>query len=359
MSGEVELVVSGIGVVCPQAASPAEIPMGGPRARTAAGDDWFDVRTALGPRGYKYLPPAAQYLLAAARRAVADAGPFLEAVGEEQRGAAAGTNSGVAALHDQLDRTVVDANADDISPLTAPFFSVNLLASQLSLHHGIKGFNLTLTSPVVAGLEAVEVGSRFVAMGRSRVLMAGATEAEVRGEAPGTGSDEAGAAVLVLESADAALARGARVYGSCRVRTLFLPPQVLTRGGDREAARNVVIDARRALGDGAAELPVAAELDGSLVSTVVKEALASGPALVHETRNHRGDRPHSEAGCLGPTLHLAGTLARGQPDHLYAVATGEGNVALVRISTSSDTRTFTGKRTATAIPERHTEGTRC
>ncbi|WP_282961702.1 beta-ketoacyl synthase N-terminal-like domain-containing protein, partial [Streptomyces sparsogenes] len=140
MNPGVNLVVSGVGTV---------------RA------EGFDFRTALGPRGYKYLPPASQFFLAAAKRALADAGPrSLEAVDPERRAAAVGTNSAAASLHDAMDRTVIETGAAELSPATAPYFSINLFGSRLATEHHLKGFNLTFTSPRVAGLEALQNGGR-------------------------------------------------------------------------------------------------------------------------------------------------------------------------------------------------------
>ncbi|NED00989.1 hypothetical protein G3I55_04845, partial [Streptomyces sp. SID6648] len=56
-----EAVVTGVGTV----AAPAG---------TALDEPWFDYRARLGPRGYKYLPDACQYLLAAAKDALTRSG---------------------------------------------------------------------------------------------------------------------------------------------------------------------------------------------------------------------------------------------------------------------------------------------
>ncbi|NUS86148.1 MAG: 3-oxoacyl-ACP synthase, partial [Streptomyces sp.] len=176
-----DLIVTGVGTVRPEG---------------------FDFKTALGPRGYKYLPTASQYFLAAAKRALADAGPgTLEATRAERRGAAVGTNSAAASLHDAMDRTVMETGAADLSPATAPYFSINLFGSRLATEHELKGFNLTFASPRVAGLEALETGRRALAAGRARWLLAGATEQVLAEGEPGAETSEAGAVALVLEPA--------------------------------------------------------------------------------------------------------------------------------------------------------------
>lgn len=276
-------------------------------------DGSFDPKVELGFRGAKYLPAACQYLLAAAARALADAGGCLDAVDEERRGVAMGTNGAASALHHDMDRTVITTRAEDLSPLLAPFFSINLFGSRLAVQHGMKGFNLTITTPRVAGLEAIEIGARSLRLGRSSLLLAGATEAPPDPAEPGTGSPEAGAVALVCEPPEAAAARGARVYGRCRVRTCFVPPR---RAGDAAEALGGLIEG---------PAPVLAVLDDSPVSAAVAEALrCAGPV----------ERVPAGSGCLEPALRLAELLTRDEParERLLAVATGHGNVALARLT---------------------------
>ncbi|WP_052713696.1 beta-ketoacyl synthase N-terminal-like domain-containing protein [Streptomyces katrae] len=153
------LVVSGIGVVTPRGDRPREAARGARPAAAARAGDWFDHRTRLGPRGYKYLPAASQYFLAAAKEAMADARDEPDRWPAELRGAAVGTNSSAAALHEAMDRTVLAEGAAALSPVTAPYFSINLFGSRLATEHGLKAFNLTVTSPRVAGLESLETGA--------------------------------------------------------------------------------------------------------------------------------------------------------------------------------------------------------
>lgn len=306
----VALAVTGIGVTCRGVTSPetADRP-------SAAADDWFDVRTELGRHGYKYLPPACQYTVSASRRAVADAGePPAE---PERRAAAMGTNSAAASLHARMDATIVGEGAAGLSPATAPFFSINLFGSRLAIEHGLQAYNLTLTSPRVAGLEALEVGARALLLGRADMVLAGATEAPLAAPAPDGAPDEDGAVVLALEPLERAVARGAGVRGTCRVRTFFLPPSRMgAPGGTDDAVERVrsVVEAfarpdlppvRAVVGDD----PVGGALLAGLE--------AAGAAVTTVTAG---------TGSLTPLRHLAALLAEGG-DHVVATAAAEGNVA--------------------------------
>lgn len=321
-----ELTVTGIGLISPRgddasAASTSDRPV--------PSDGWFDHRAELGRRGYKYLPAASQYFLAACNRALRTSGG-CEHVPAEERGAAVGTNSGAEALHSAMDETIVKTGAAGLSPATAPFFSINLFGSRAAMEHAFKGFNLTLTSPRTAGLEALRTGLRSLRLGRASWLLAGATEDALTVLDPGTPGSEAGAVALVLEPAAAAAARGATPLGGISVRTGFLPPHKAERSEGTELVRRLLGTAlgRGRAGDAAAPAAwappeeVTAVLDDSPVSTAVTRALGGAARPVP-----------AGSGCLEPLLQTAGALARGGTECAAVVtAAPTGEIAVCRIS---------------------------
>jgi 3-oxoacyl-[acyl-carrier-protein] synthase II len=297
-------VVTGIGVV----------------ATDRVDEPWFDVSSELGRRGFKYLPPAGQYLLAAARRAIADGGR-LDGVAPQRRAVAVATNTGLATLFDDMDHTLISGTADELSPILAPFFAVTVLSTRLVVEHEVKGLSLTLTSPRVAGFEAIEAGARSLAAGRCDAVLAAAME---HGLPRHAAAAEQGAVALVFESPAAVAARGGGSYGSCRAATLFAPPGELAGAdGQRRLAETLALRLR-SLGWPA---PERTELfsDGSAVGDAVTRAvtaLAGGPPVL---------RPLG-AGCLAPMRRVAELLAGPPAERLVLVATGEGNVAATRLS---------------------------
>lgn len=317
------LVVSGIGVVTPRGERPQDAAR---TARPAEPADWFDHRTRLGPRGYKYLPAASQYFLAAAKEALADARDEEDRWPGELRGAAVGTNSSAAALHEAMDRTVLAEGAAALSPVTAPYFSINLFGSRLATEHGLKAFNLTVTSPRVAGLESLETGARAVAAGRASWLLAGATEEALDPVHPGHEHSERGAVALVLEPLEAVRARAGRAYGHCRVSSLFLSPRTVAEGRGPERARQLIGSALAAWGADAAPAPrVIAVLDESPVGRAVATAL--GPAA---------EPVPAGAGALEPLVQAAGALAELSAPVLVVTAAAQGNLALALLTPPSD-----------------------
>ncbi|MFI9629741.1 beta-ketoacyl synthase N-terminal-like domain-containing protein [Streptomyces sp. NPDC052042] len=316
------MAVTGVGVVSPRGFGPEAAD----RPRAAVPEGWFDHRTELGRRGYKYLPTAAQYFLAASNRALA-AGAGFTGVPPQERGAAVGTNSGADALHSAMDATVMKSGAGDLSPATAPFFSINLFGSRMAMEHQLQGFNLTLTSPRVAGLEAVQTGARALRLGRASWLLAGATEEAADPLEPGVSAAESGAVALVLESADRAAARGATVLGHISVRSGYLPPPAAgTDRGRRRLAR--LLDGLAPEEADATPYGVTAVLDDSAVSGAVAAAL--GPAARHVPAG---------SGCLEPLLQTAGALAGGRERRPTAVVTAaaQGGVAVCWITPAHPT----------------------
>lgn len=211
-----ELAVAGLGIMAPGISGPdgALVPAG------EATLDWFQAAVALPGRGYRRLPDACKYLLAAARLAIADAGNRLSETERDRRAAVVATNNAGAALLEELDYTIIFKEAAEMPPSTTPYMIMSLFASRLSVEHDITGFNLTVNTPVTAGLEAIQIASRAVAAGRaSTVLVAAVEEALSPSQLPSGGS-QAGAAVLYCEPAPTGVAR----YGTCRARSTFLDP---------------------------------------------------------------------------------------------------------------------------------------
>lgn len=306
MSGNM-WAVTGIGGVAPEAG--------------AEDDDWFDHRVRLGPRGYKYLPAAAQYLLAAARDAVADGGT-PDAVPADRRGAALALNGGFAELFDTMDRRIaLESGAAALSPATAPFFAVSLLGSRLTAELGLKAFALTMASPKVAALEAVEAGGRALEAGRCDTLLVGAAEHRLPKSPAGDG--EQGAVALALEPRAAAEARGARIRGTVAARSLFVPP-------GRELPAELVPEAvRRLLSDLDTTVEVHHVLDGSPFASAVA-------AAVDRAVGTSGRVTPAGAGCLAAAQALAGLLTGPPGTRLLTAATREGHAALALVRTRPD-----------------------
>lgn len=204
------------------------------------------------------LDRTGRLLAVAAGLALADSGWTAERRSGSEIGLVAGTLFGSLATVSGFDCRALTAGPSYVKPLDFANTVFNAAAGQTAIWHRLGGLNATL-SGATAGLEAIAYAARQIAAGRADVLLAGGVE-ELCGEgllafaragllcgADGSGGDARpipfgaqrngfalgeGAALLVLESADRARRRGARILGTVGGTGLRFDP---SRGEDEEA----------------------------------------------------------------------------------------------------------------------------
>jgi 3-oxoacyl-[acyl-carrier-protein] synthase II len=185
------------------------------------------------------LDRGAQLALVAAMEAWADCGLAEGGVEPERLGVAMATGiGGVQTLLDQYD-ALLHKGPRRVSPLAVPMLMPNAPAANVSLYVGARAAVNTPVSACASGNEGIALALDQIRLGRADVVLAGGTEAAIhplpmaafaqmmalsKNEAdPTTVSrpwDVArdgfvlgeGASVLVLESEEHALARGANIY---------------------------------------------------------------------------------------------------------------------------------------------------
>ena len=198
----------------------------------------FDPVPYLGPKESRRVDRGTQLGFAAAADALADAGE----IGADPARCAvvAGTGiGGLITLEEQV-RIYLDKGPDRVSPFFVPMMMPNSTAGLIGIHFGWTGPMLCISTACAASANAIGEATRIIRDGTVDVVMAGGTEASLmapavaafarmgalskRNDEPALASrpfDQArdgfvmgeGAAFLVLERADRAEARGARVYG--------------------------------------------------------------------------------------------------------------------------------------------------
>ncbi|MFD5031332.1 beta-ketoacyl-ACP synthase II [Streptomyces sp. NPDC058220] len=190
------------------------------------------------------LDRSAQFALIAAREAWADAGYTARAgedtsVDADRLGTVIASGiGGVTTLLDQYD-VLKERGERRVSPHTVPMLMPNSAAANVSLEVGARAGVHTPVSACASGAEAVGYAVEMIRTGRADVVVAGGTEAAIHPlpmaafanmMAMSKNNDEPakasrpydkgrdgfvmgeGAGILVLESAEHAAARGARVY---------------------------------------------------------------------------------------------------------------------------------------------------
>ncbi|MGC0251599.1 beta-ketoacyl-[acyl-carrier-protein] synthase family protein [Pseudactinotalea sp. Z1748] len=255
MSEQTEVVVTGLGATTPlggDVPSTWEAALAGRSGVRTLEQDWVGelelpvtfagqlavpAQEVLPRPQIRRMDPSAQYALIAAREAWADAGT-PEVPGERLGTVIASGIGGVWTLLSAWD-TLKEKGVRRVLPLTVPMLMPNSPAAYVSLELGARAGAHTPVSACASGAEAIGYGLNMIRTGRADVVVVGGTEAAIhplpiaafaKMQALSTRNDDPagasrpydtdrdgfvlgeGAGVLVLESAEHARARGAKVY---------------------------------------------------------------------------------------------------------------------------------------------------
>ncbi|MFC8763749.1 beta-ketoacyl-[acyl-carrier-protein] synthase family protein [Streptomyces sp. NPDC057193] len=204
---------------------------------TVAGTMAIDPAELLPRVQARRLDRSQQAALVAAAEAWADAG--APEVDPDRLAAAVGTGIGGVQTLLKEDDVLEATGSRRVSPRTVPMLMPNAAAALISIEYGAQAGVYTPVSACSSGAEAIALGARLIRAGEADVVIAGGTEAAITpitvagfaqaqalsrhtGEPASASRPFAadrsgfvlseGAAVVVLESAEHARARGARVH---------------------------------------------------------------------------------------------------------------------------------------------------
>lgn len=256
MSTVPEVVVTGLGATTPlggDVPSTWRAALAGESGARPFDNDWaerYEIAVNFGatlkvpadqvlPRPeLKRMDPSAQYAVIATREAWADAGS--PDVDHDRLGAV--VSSGIGGIWTTLDSwdTLREKGGRRVLPMTVPMLMPNSPVAYVSLELGARAGAHALVSACASGAEAIAYAVEMIRSGRADVVVAGGTEATIhpmpiaafaasrtlslRNDDPAGASRPydvdrdgfvigEGAGIVVLESAEHAAARGARVYG--------------------------------------------------------------------------------------------------------------------------------------------------
>jgi len=197
----------------------------------------FDPNTHFEPRRVSQFDRFSQFAVVAARAAVRDAGLEIDEELALEIATIIGTGAGGHVTIDDSYLKLYGENAAKVHPLTIPRMMVNAAASQVSMDLGLKGPTFTTATACASGTHAIGQAFHMVRLGQAPVAIAGGTEASLTvgtlkaWEALRILSNDTcrpfsknrsglvlgeGAAILVLESRERAVARGAPIYAELR-----------------------------------------------------------------------------------------------------------------------------------------------
>jgi 3-oxoacyl-[acyl-carrier-protein] synthase II len=207
--------------------------------RIAAEVKGFDPTEYMEKKEVRRMDRYAQMAVAAATMAIQDAKLDLDSVDRERIGCWIG--SGVGGIHtlEEQARTLVERGPDRISPFFVPMMIANMASGQVSIMFGLKGPNACTVTACASGAHSIGDAFRIVQRGDADIMLAGGAEAGVsllsmagfcaakalsrRNDEPERASRPfdadrdgfvmgEGAGILILESLESALDRGARIY---------------------------------------------------------------------------------------------------------------------------------------------------
>jgi 3-oxoacyl-[acyl-carrier-protein] synthase II len=199
----------------------------------------FDPDRAIPPKEQKKMDRFIMFAIEAARQAVEQAGWRAETADAQERTATIiGSGVGGFGAIAEAVRTTDSRGPRRLSPFTIPSFLVNLAAGHVSIQHGFKG---PLGAPVTAcaaGVQAIGDAARLIRCGEADVAVCGGAEASIdrvslagfaAARALSSGFNDTperasrpfdsdrdgfvmgeGSGLLVIESLEHALARGAQ-----------------------------------------------------------------------------------------------------------------------------------------------------
>jgi 3-oxoacyl-[acyl-carrier-protein] synthase II len=196
-------------------------------------NDWFDARRA------RRLDRCSQYTLAAARLALADAGLDLSKEDSDRCGAMMGTALGGVPHAETEHAHYLEGGLRAVESGLALTVFAGAASTNLAIEYGLTGLNVTNGMSCASGAIAIGEAFRAIRRGEADLVFAGGAEAPLapltfgafaiirtmstRNDDPATASRPfdrdrdgfvmgEGAAVLVLEERERALARGAPAY---------------------------------------------------------------------------------------------------------------------------------------------------
>lgn len=210
-------------------------------ARLAAMVDPATVAALIGPAAARRMSAPSRFAVAAARLALRDAGLAEDDALFAQTAVVVATAFGPSQFSERLIATIFGPGPQEASPALFTESVASAAAAQVALNFKALGPSVTLTQREAGGLLALGEGARLVSSGRAERVLVGAVDEltpllhavldrfQALARPDATGAESArpfdrdrdglviaeGAAVAVLESAEAASARGARPR--CRI----------------------------------------------------------------------------------------------------------------------------------------------
>ena len=199
----------------------------------------FDPLTYLKKKEARKVDPFIQYAIAASEQAMDNAKLNLNDSQKKRSGVLIGSGIGGLGTIADNNEALLKGGVKKVSPFFVPGGIVNMAAGMVSMRYGFRGPNLSIATACTSGLHSIGLASDMIAFDQADVMICGGAEAAVtplglagfsaaralstRNENPSLASRPwdrdrdgfvlaDGAGVVILESLEHALERGATIY---------------------------------------------------------------------------------------------------------------------------------------------------
>jgi 3-oxoacyl-[acyl-carrier-protein] synthase II len=199
----------------------------------------LDIDGLIGLRDVRRTDRVTQFAMITARQAMADSGLEVNADNCYDVGCIIGSGIGGIQSLDEAIRTFIEKGHKAISPFSINKILIDSSSGRVSMDLGLRGPNFCLTTACATGNNAIGEAAEVIRRGQAKVMLAGASEAAIvpiclagfnnmralslRNDDPQKASRPfdkdrdgfvpgEGAATLVLEDLEHAVARGAKIY---------------------------------------------------------------------------------------------------------------------------------------------------
>lgn len=200
----------------------------------------FDAKAVFGARDARRMDRFTQLGLAAANQAITDAKLDTKSLEPSRAGCVLGSGiGGITTLLEETEKMIKDG-VQWVSPHLIPMMLPDTAPGKVAIEYGLRGPNMSIATACASGNNAIGEAAAMIRRGIADVMITGGTEAGVSKMAMAgfsnmgamsTRNDDPlgasrpfdatrdgfvtgeGAGIIVIESEEHALARGARIYG--------------------------------------------------------------------------------------------------------------------------------------------------
>ena len=207
------------------------------KVKLAAQINDFDAKEYMDPKSARRMELFCQYAVAASKQAIENSGLDLEKEDLNRVGVSIGSGVGSLQAMEREHTRLMEKGMDKVAPMLVPLMISNMAAGNVAIAFGLKGKCTNIVTACATGTHSIGDSMRYIQCGEADVMVCGGTEAAICPigiagfgslTALSTSSDPKrasipfdkerdgfvmgeGAGVVVIESLDHALARGANI----------------------------------------------------------------------------------------------------------------------------------------------------